>query len=85
MDSILIANELVDDTKRNKKDMVLFKVDFEKAYDSVSWNFLDYMMSRMGFNQLWRKWIRKCLQTASVSVLINKSPTKEFQVGKGLR
>lgn len=35
LDGILIANELVDEAKRSKKEVVLFKVDFEKAYDSV--------------------------------------------------
>lgn len=48
LDGILIANELVDDAKRKKKKAVLFKVDFEKAYDSVSWDFLESMMVRMG-------------------------------------
>ncbi|PNY13834.1 cysteine-rich receptor-like protein kinase [Trifolium pratense] len=41
LDGILIANELVDDAKRNKKEMILFKVDFEKAYDSVDWSYLE--------------------------------------------
>ncbi|PNX55609.1 ribonuclease H, partial [Trifolium pratense] len=26
-------------------------VDFERAYDTVNWNFLEYMMRRMGFAQ----------------------------------
>lgn len=33
VDEFLIANELVDDAKRRKKDALVFKVDFEKAYD----------------------------------------------------
>lgn len=28
---------------------LLLKVDFEKAYDSVSWNFLDMVMAKMSF------------------------------------
>jgi len=34
-DGILISNELVEDAKQLKKDMLLFKVDFEKAFDLV--------------------------------------------------
>ena len=32
LNGILVANEVVDE---EKKDLLLFKVDFEKAYDSV--------------------------------------------------
>ncbi|MCI15303.1 cysteine-rich receptor-like protein kinase, partial [Trifolium medium] len=35
LDGILIANEVVDETRKTKKELMLFKVDFEKAYDSV--------------------------------------------------
>ncbi|PNX60849.1 cysteine-rich receptor-like protein kinase, partial [Trifolium pratense] len=35
LDGILIANEVVDDARKAKKELMLFKVDFEKAYDSV--------------------------------------------------
>jgi hypothetical protein len=34
-DGLLIANEVVDEARRAKKELLLFKVDFEKAYDSV--------------------------------------------------
>ena len=37
LDGILIFNEVVDDAHKNKKELLLFKVDFEKAYDSVDW------------------------------------------------
>ncbi|GAU12549.1 hypothetical protein TSUD_182630 [Trifolium subterraneum] len=33
LDGILIANEVVDEARRAKKELMLFKVDFEKAYD----------------------------------------------------
>lgn len=35
LDEILIANEIVDDAKNRKKYLFMFKVNFEKAYDSV--------------------------------------------------
>ncbi|MCI16818.1 cysteine-rich receptor-like protein kinase, partial [Trifolium medium] len=35
LDGILIANEVVDEARKSKKELMLFKVDFEKAYDSV--------------------------------------------------
>jgi hypothetical protein len=49
VDGVVVANEVVDLAKRSKRECPVFKVDFEKAYDSVSWSFLDYMMRRMDF------------------------------------
>lgn len=39
LDWVLVANEVVKEMKREKKE-VIFKVDFEDAYDSIDWNFL---------------------------------------------
>ncbi|XP_057432616.1 secreted RxLR effector protein 78-like [Lotus japonicus] len=85
MDSVLIVNEIVDEAKRKKKPTIIFKVDYEKAYDSVRWDFLLYMLRRMNFCDKWIKWIRGCLESNSVSVLVNGSPGPEFRMCKGLR
>jgi len=82
---ILVANEVVDDAKKRKKELLLFKVDFEKAYDSVDWGYLDEVMCKMRFPVLWRKWIKECIGTTTASVLVNGSPTKEFHLERGLR
>jgi len=63
MDGLLIANEAIDEAKKLKKELLLFKVDFEKAYDSIDWKYLDAVMSKMGFPTLWRKWIKECKET----------------------
>ena len=55
LDGILVANEVVDEVRKLKKELLLFKVDFEKAYDSVDWGYLDEVMREMAFPTLWRK------------------------------
>ena len=55
LDGLLIENEAVDEARKIKKELLLFKVDFEKAYDSVDWNYLDEVMTRVAFPTLWRK------------------------------
>nr|GEV01413.1 RNA-directed DNA polymerase, eukaryota, reverse transcriptase zinc-binding domain protein [Tanacetum cinerariifolium] len=66
-------------------DLLVFKVDFEKAFDSVRWDFLDAVMEKIGFGTKWRSWISGCLHNARSSILVNGSPTKEFELHKGLR
>ncbi|KAE8680788.1 hypothetical protein F3Y22_tig00111366pilonHSYRG00093 [Hibiscus syriacus] len=58
---------------------------FKKAYDSVDWDILFLVMEKMGFGSRWIGWIRKCVTTASVSVLVNGVPIEEFPMAKGLR
>lgn len=65
--------------------MLLLKVDFAKAFDIVSWTFLDNTLKQMNFEDKWRNWIKGCLKSARVSVLINGTPTPEFSTERGLR
>ena len=81
---IMVANEVVDEA-RKCKELILFKIDFEKAYDSIDWTYLDEVMLKMGFPTLWRKWIKECIGTTTTSLLVNRSPTSEFPFERGLR
>ncbi|GJT98876.1 RNA-directed DNA polymerase, eukaryota, reverse transcriptase zinc-binding domain protein [Tanacetum coccineum] len=65
--------------------MLLFKVDFEKAFDTVSWKFLDHMLLCLGFGNRWQRWIQVCLHSTRAFVLINGSPSREFPIKRGLR
>lgn len=46
---MLVANEVIYETRRNKNKCILFKVDYEKVCDLMCWNFLLYMLTRLGF------------------------------------
>ena len=58
--------------------------DLEKAYDRVDWDFLDYLMGRMGFGIRWR-WIMECVSQAHFSILVNGAPKGFFPASRGLR
>jgi hypothetical protein len=77
IDGFMIANELVSDLKKRKAAGLIFKIDFHKAFDSVSWDYLDDIMGYMGFGRKWRTMIYECLSSSKLSVLINGSPSKE--------
>jgi len=85
LDGILITNEVVDEARQKHKELLLFKVDFEKAYDSVDFKYLDSVMAKMNFPRIWRKSIFECVGTATTSVLVNGFPTEEFPMERGLR
>lgn len=67
--SVTIANEVVDETRRKKKEHLIFKVDYDNAYNSVSWDFILYMMRRMGFGEKQIRWIEEYLKFQSLSIV----------------
>ncbi|GKB17044.1 RNA-directed DNA polymerase, eukaryota, reverse transcriptase zinc-binding domain protein [Tanacetum coccineum] len=73
LDGPLFLSEFIDWYKKKKKKMLLFKVDFKKAFDSVSWRFLNHVMDKLGFSGIWRKWIMAGLKSSRASILINGS------------
>ncbi|GKA62362.1 RNA-directed DNA polymerase, eukaryota, reverse transcriptase zinc-binding domain protein [Tanacetum coccineum] len=85
LDGPFILNELFQWCKMKKKHTMIFKVDFEKAYDSVRWDYLDDVLKRFGFGEKWCGWIQNCLLSSKGSVIVNGSPTKEFQFHRGLK
>jgi hypothetical protein len=64
---------------------VFCKLDMEKAYDHVDWNFLIYMLRRCGFGERWCMWIKHCISTVRYSVLINGVPSGFFGSSRGVR
>lgn len=85
IDGPLMVDEIITWAKKCKKKIMFLKVDFEKAFDSLSWSFLLSIMEQVEFSSKWRKWIHSCLNSAFASVLINGSPTKQFKLERGLR
>ncbi|KAJ0434249.1 putative RNA-directed DNA polymerase [Helianthus annuus] len=71
--------------KKAKAKGMFFKIDIDKAYDSINWGFLDSILHQMNFPSLWRKWILAVVSSARASVLVNGSPTLEFSCHRGLR
>lgn len=63
----------------------MFKVDFEKAFDSVDWCFLVNVLIERGFPPKWTSVVLNSLQTSSSTVLVNGSVTPFFLHKRGLR
>ncbi|GKE96364.1 RNA-directed DNA polymerase, eukaryota, partial [Tanacetum coccineum] len=85
LDGAFILNEVYHWCKKKKKQTMIFKVDFEKAYDSVRWDYLDAVLLNFGFGDRWRGWIQSCLNSSKGSVIVNGSPTNEFLFQRDLK
>nr|GEY58352.1 RNA-directed DNA polymerase, eukaryota, reverse transcriptase zinc-binding domain protein [Tanacetum cinerariifolium] len=85
LDCPFILNEVLQWCKSKKKQSLIFKVDFEKTYDSIRRDFLDDVLKKFEFGNKWCNWIQTCLNSSRGSILVNGSPTEEFQFFKGLK
>nr|XP_025628683.1 uncharacterized protein LOC112721874 [Arachis hypogaea] len=55
------------------------------VYKVISKVLVRSMRKKMGFGQRWGGWIKECVTTASMSLLVNGSPSKPFKMERGLR
>nr|GEW75636.1 cysteine-rich receptor-like protein kinase [Tanacetum cinerariifolium] len=60
LDGLFILNEVLQWCKLKKKQSFIFKIDFEKAYDSVWWDYFEAVLKKFGFGEKWCKWIQCC-------------------------
>ncbi|KAG9442213.1 hypothetical protein H6P81_018067 [Aristolochia fimbriata] len=85
LDAAMVAHEVADSFMRNREPRVIIKLDMEKAFDRVDWNFLDAMMQQMGFRNRWRTWMRSCVSSAAYSISVNGGTFGYFRGSRGLR
>ena len=71
--------------KQSKTPAVMLKLDIEKAFDSVSWEFLLQVLEAKGFGTKFRDWISVMLSTATSKVLVNGALTDSIYHQQGLR
>ena len=85
LNTVLIASEALNSRLKDNKSGLLLKMDIEKAFDHVNWDFLMEVMSKMGFGHRWINWMKWGCSTATFSILINGSPSGFFRSSRGLR
>ena len=78
LDSILTANKCLDSRLKCRLPGVVCKLDIEKPYDHLNWDVLFYLLGKMGFGERWREWIKTCITTVRLFVLVNGSPVGFF-------
>ena len=85
MEGVVILHETIHELHTKKLDGVVFKIDFEKAYDKVKWSFLQQTLRMKGFSPKWCKWIESFVSGGSVGIKVNDDIGHYFQTKKGLR
>lgn len=71
--------------KTGKKGYILFKINFEKAYDNVNWDFMRLTLIKFGFPPPIVTLIMNCTTTTSLSFKWNGEKLESFALNRGLR
>jgi hypothetical protein len=85
LEGVLILHEVIHELKRSKMRGVVLKIDFEKAYDKVRWDFLELVMRGKGFPQKWTDWVMQTVRGGKVCVNVNGERGAYFNTYQGLR
>ncbi|XP_028121690.1 uncharacterized protein LOC114318912 [Camellia sinensis] len=71
--------------RMGRAGFMAIKLDFNKAYDRVEWDFLLELMRRMGFAPKWIQWVSECITSVIFSIFVNGEKRAAFTPSCGLR
>jgi hypothetical protein len=84
LESVVSTHEIIHEVYRRKEKGLVFKIDYEKAYDRVNLDFLYEILQLRGFGDKIISMIKKITQGGSVGVKVNVVEGDFFLIGKGL-
>jgi len=86
-DNIVIMQEALHSMrrKRGSRGFMAIKLDLEKAYDRLNWQFIRDTLLEMRLPQLMVEVIMMCLTSCSMRILWNGEPTSCFHPSRGIR
>jgi hypothetical protein len=70
---------------KSRKEIIILKFDFEKAFDMIEHQSMLQIMKHKGFNDIWLHWMANIFTSGTSSVLLNGVPGKTFHCRRGVR
>ena len=87
LDNMIIAQELIHTMtlKKGKTGFMAIKIDLEKAYDKLEWDFIRDFLELYRLPPYLIKLIMSCVSSSSILILLNGGKLKPFQPSRGIR
>ncbi|CAI5928264.1 unnamed protein product [Closterium sp. NIES-65] len=84
-DAVALVADMIDAAKNGNEDWFLLLVDFQKAFDSVSRDYLFQVLRRMGFSNRFVEWIEGLHKDTKTRLLVNGWLGEGMDVISGVR
>lgn len=87
-DNALIAfevNHYINRRTQGKNGVAGLKIDVSKAYDRLEWEFVESMLKKFGFHELWIQRIMMCIKTVSYGFIQNGEVFGDVRPQRGIR
>ena len=84
-DCLAWSFEYIHQCRQSKKELIILKLDFAKAFETVEHEVILLMMQHLGFPSLWLDWIKLILSSGTSSVILNGVPGRQFKCKRGVR
>jgi hypothetical protein len=85
LDGVVSLHEILNEVHKTKGAGVLFKIDFEKAFDKIKWPFLLQTLEMKGFPSKFVDWVMKSISGGKVAIRVNDENGAYFPTYQGLR
>uniref|UniRef100_A0A803QBB4 Reverse transcriptase domain-containing protein n=1 Tax=Cannabis sativa TaxID=3483 RepID=A0A803QBB4_CANSA len=73
-----------DGIKKGRGGFFAIKIDLVKAYDKLSWKFVNHVMSCFGALDKFCNWVSQCISTSTLNVYLNGGPVGKIVPSCGL-
>ena len=83
-ENVRIVNDLILYCRDFAVEGLLVFLDFEKAFDSLSWQFVDHTLTEFGFGEKFRTWIQCLYNKITSSILNNGNLSQSFELKRGI-
>ena len=84
-DTIRTLLDVIEYCKSNDEEGLLMMIDFEKAFDSLEWDFLFKTLENMNFGESLIKWVKLFYTNIESCISNNGTSSKYFKINRGVR
>ena len=84
-ENLSLMYDILSYTESEQIPGMLLLVDFHKAFDSISWTFIDKVLDFFKFGPDFKKWVKTFYNEISSCVSVNGKYSQYFNMGRGVR